>query len=656
MGKILIVEDEFVIAEDLRMILERAGYEIAGIVPSVPKALEIINLIRPSWVFLDIYLTGKLTGIDLAKRLLEMGIPFIYISANSNESVLEAAKVTRPYGFLVKPFREKDVLVTLEIAKYRHENDLEMQLLNETEVQDQVMRIFAESGNRDEEILKVITVLQTHIPFDFLTVCWKHNAGLLVRGHVFFKIEGDNKFELMSHADFLKKIGKTQEALKDLKKYSAETSKSVKFTGNDFVEMCWSNSFEKLMSRSFGLRSEMVKTFQISDWGRLNFSFYSRNKDEYKAWHMVLLDRLDLLLIKLADYFPHIKDAGKILSDKPLNSDLPFNISPLDKLSSNNKLDEDSYGLIGHAPEFRKVKDQVTVVAPFDVSVLILGESGTGKERIAQAIHSLSERKAKPMVKVNCAAIPASLIESELFGYEKGAFTGAFDRRIGKFEQANGGTIFLDEIGELPFELQVKLLCVLQEKEIVRLGGNQILKTDVRIIAATNRNLEKAVAEGTFRLDLFYRLNVFPISLPPLCNRREDIPALVDHFLNKLSGLVDQDKKKFSPKAMRALTDYDWPGNIRELENIVERSLIVNRANKILEVELPVHHKDDQTGSTLEGKVKTIKELEKEHILEVLKKCNGKVAGAGGAAEMLDLPPNTLVAKIKRLGIVKDYL
>jgi transcriptional regulator with GAF, ATPase, and Fis domain len=358
----------------------------------------------------------------------------------------------------------------------------------------------------------------------------------------------------------------------------------------------------------------------------------------------------------LADYFPQIKDAGKILSDKPLDLDLPFNISPLGKLSSNNKLDEDSYGLIGNAPEFRKVKDQVTLVAPFDISVLILGESGTGKERIAQAIHGLSERKAKPMVKVNCAAIPASLIESELFGHEKGAFTGAFDRRIGKFEQANGGTIFLDEIGELPFELQVKLLCVLQEKEIVRLGGNHVLKTDVRIIAATNRNLEKAVAEGTFRLDLFYRLNVFPISLPLLCNRREDIPELVDHFLNKLSGLVDRDKKKFSPEAMRALMDYDWPGNIRELENIVERSLIVNRANKILEVELPVHHKDDKTGSTLEGKVKTIKELEKEHILEVLKKCNGKVAGTGGAAEMLDLPPNTLVAKIKRLGIVKDYL
>jgi transcriptional regulator with PAS, ATPase and Fis domain len=259
------------------------------------------------------------------------------------------------------------------------------------------------------------------------------------------------------------------------------------------------------------------------------------------------------------------------------------------------------------------------------------------------------------MIKVNCAAIPATLIEAELFGYEKGSFTGAFDRRIGKFEQANGGTIFLDEIGDIPLDLQVKLLCVLQEREIVRLGSNQVIKIDIRIIAATNCNLEKAIAAGRFRLDLYYRLNVFPITMPALRDRKEDIPALSRYFISNLTAKMGRRTKGISAEALRSLTAYDWPGNIRELENIIERSLILNRGDIIEQVELPESQIKEESQPLSDGRIKTIREIERDHIMSTLNYCNGKVSGAGGAAELLDMPANTLFARIKKLGITKDF-
>jgi transcriptional regulator with PAS, ATPase and Fis domain len=259
------------------------------------------------------------------------------------------------------------------------------------------------------------------------------------------------------------------------------------------------------------------------------------------------------------------------------------------------------------------------------------------------------------MVKVNCAAIPATLIESELFGHEKGSFTGAGELRIGKFEQAIGGTIFLDEIGDLPLDMQVKLLCVLQEKEITRLGGNKVINTDVRVIAATNLNLEKAIAEGRFRLDLYYRLNGFPIWLPPLRERKDDIPALVSYFMTELSKRMGKKQQKISQQAMDELIGYPWPGNIRELENIVERSIVMNEGETIRHIEIPRMNTAETIPAPTSG-LKTIKEMEKEYIMEVLKRCNGKVSGPGGAAEIMDIPANTLVAKIKKLGITKNYI
>ncbi len=308
--------------------------------------------------------------------------------------------------------------------------------------------------------------------------------------------------------------------------------------------------------------------------------------------------------------------------------------------------------LIGNSFIMKKIFQLVSKVAESESSVLILGETGTGKELIARAIHNSSLRKDKVMIKVNCATLPANLIESELFGHERGSFTGATEKRIGKFELANNSTLFLDEVGELPLDLQVKLLRVLQEKEIERIGGRSTIKTNVRIIAATNRDLQKEVQTGNFRSDLFFRLNVFPIDLPPLRDRKEDIPLLASHFLAKHSKKGLNGNMNFSGKAMRELMAYNWPGNVRELEHLIERSILLANGKIIEHIYLPGAETENED-LLPDGHIKTIDEVEREHIISVLKRCNGKVSGAGGAAELLKIPATTLSSKILRLKIGK---
>jgi transcriptional regulator with GAF, ATPase, and Fis domain len=310
--------------------------------------------------------------------------------------------------------------------------------------------------------------------------------------------------------------------------------------------------------------------------------------------------------------------------------------------------------IIGTSEAMRHVFHLLGQVAYANSTVLILGETGTGKELIARAIHNASPRKDNLMVKVNCAAMPASLIESELFGHEKGSFTGATERRIGKFELANKGTLFLDEIGEMPVDLQVKLLRAIQEKEIERVGGKGPIKVDVRIITATNRDLKKEVAEGRFREDLFYRLNVFPITLPPLRDRKDDIPALARHFVAKYARNAGRKDMGLSAKAMKDLMSYSWPGNVRELEHLLERSVLLTTGNVIKEIDLPVIYKHNVKEER--DYSKTLAEMEKEYIVEVLKRCNGKVFGPGGAAEVLGLRVSTLNSRMKKLGIRKETL
>jgi len=456
--RILIVEDQFIEADNLRSILRNAGYIVGKMARSVNEGLQILEEEIPDMVLLDISLRGELSGIELAKILKDRNIAFVYLSANSNKQILDAAKATKPYGFLVKPFREKDVLVMLDIAWYLHRQ------------------------NRES--------------------------------------------------------------------------------------------------------------------------------------------------------FDPVKRAATLLAGDELKE------------------------IIGKSECMREVMDNVNIVGASDISVLILGESGTGKELIAQSIHRLSSRKEKAFVPVNCGALPSSLIESELFGHEKGSFTGATDKRTGKFEQGNEGTVFLDEIGELPMDMQVKLLRVLQEKEVEPLGGKK-RKVNVRIIAATNRNLEEEISKGRFRLDLYYRLNVFPITVPPLRERKEDIVLLAKHFVNIYAHKENKVITGVDDHAIQTMLHYDWPGNIRELENLMARTVLLTNGPIVNSLKLPFQSSplENPVAATVQqGYIKTMTENERDHILSVLKGCNWKIHGKGGAAEILDLNPSTLKSRMAKLGIEKKFL
>lgn len=305
--------------------------------------------------------------------------------------------------------------------------------------------------------------------------------------------------------------------------------------------------------------------------------------------------------------------------------------------------------LVGESPALQKTLKAIEQVAPTDSTVLITGETGTGKELVAQAIHRLSPRKDKPLITVNCAALPPTLIESELFGHEKGAFTNAAARKIGRFELANGGTIFLDEIGELPVDLQAKFLRVLEAQELERVGGTQPVKLNVRVLAATNANIEQAAKQGLFRSDLFYRLNVFPIRIPPLRDRRDDIPMLARHFVKKYSERHRKTVTRIGSNTLKALGAYDWPGNVRELEHMIERAVIVSQGPVLIIDEL------DPPTKNVDGKdsPRTLADAERSHIIETLGQTNWVLAGKLGAAARLGMKRSTLQHRMKKLGITR---
>lgn len=345
----------------------------------------------------------------------------------------------------------------------------------------------------------------------------------------------------------------------------------------------------------------------------------------------------------------------RVLMEQEKNRLAAQNVYLQEEIKSVHNFEE----IVGQSPAVLEVIEKVNRVAKTDASVLITGETGTGKELFARAIHSASKRHDKPLIKLNCAALPSSLVESELFGHEKGAFSGAIQRRIGRFELAHGGTIFLDEIGEVPMDVQVKLLRVLQEREFERVGGAEPIKVDVRVIAATNRDLPTAIREGKFREDLFYRLNVFPLTLPPLRERIGDVPLLVQFLVGKFGARVGRKIESIDKPTMDWLANYRWPGNIRELENVLERAIILSNgpvlaldptmfaafplekvAAKTAKAEAAPH----SAGDSLES-------IERNHIVRVLTQADWVIEGPRGAAKILDLHPNTLRSRMKKLGI-----
>jgi transcriptional regulator with GAF, ATPase, and Fis domain len=421
----------------------------------------------------------------------------------------------------------------------------------------------------------------------------------------------------------------------------------VKLTEEAFEQTCDIQSFNRLFSETFQVSSCISLALQFSQEEIYHLCFYSRKPDAYNSDQINLLKRLSMSLTI---------DRGLI---SPLTNqrtqNLPAKIEHA-KSSERSAKTPGFEGIIGRSHLLLNVFDHITSVAGSDTSVLILGESGTGKELIADCIHNLSPRKNRPLVKVNCATLPSTLIESDLFGHEKGSFTGALDKRIGKFEKADKGTIFLDEIGEMPLDLQVKLLRVLQEKYIERIGSRDPTYVDVRIIAATNRNLEKEVAEGRFRLDLYYRLNVFPIELPSLRERPDDIPLLIQHFLSVYNQKSGKRISGVSDKVLKKLMDYSWPGNIRQLEHFIERGVLLAKGPIIEDIVLPTDSQESRMIIVKSSAMKTIHENERDYIIQVLKKCNGRIWGDGGAAAVLNVPPTTLRSKMKKLGILRGNI
>jgi DNA-binding NtrC family response regulator len=637
--RILIVEDQFIEAHDLKLILEKANYEVIGISRSVDQALEQIQTEKPDLVFVDIMLKGSRNGIELAQILKENHIGFIYISANSSKSILDQAKITQPYGFIVKPFREQDVLTTLEIAFYRQEYSLESQLMQQFQLQNNIAEIIKSNLKWEDALLAFAKMVQTFISFDYLEVGFLNTAHYANLGVMRKNIDD---YQIINPEKFSKIADISVKELDDTYKKSKIDLKPVVYSEESLINNFQVAPIKGLISHNFGIKSYLVFPLSIAAIQKFHFTFYSRNFNVYSPENINVLSNLENTFVQfITKMYPKTNaDSDQkeaiIKKEKPADKSIGFE------------------GIIGNSPQMLTVFDYIRKVAPSDTSVLVLGESGTGKEKIAQSIHALSPRKDKPLVIINCGAIPENLAESLLFGHEKGAFTGAMDKRIGKFELADGGTIFLDEIGEMPMELQVKLLRVLQEREIERIGGASPIKINVRIIAATNKNLEEEVAAGRFRMDLYYRLHVFPIIVPSLKKRKGDILELANHFIKIYSERMERKSPLLSDFALQQITNYNWPGNIRELEHVIQRAILLTDGNTIKEIEFSTSSKMHPEQANESFSIKTILENERDYILYILKKCNGKISGIGGAAEILDIHPSTLNSKIKKLEIKRE--
>ncbi|MBS1664345.1 MAG: sigma-54-dependent Fis family transcriptional regulator [Bacteroidetes bacterium] len=640
--KVLIVEDAFEEASLLCSMLERAGYPVCGIARSVAKAVELVVREKPGLVLLDIILAERGTCIDLVRQMKEQNIAFVYLSSSSDEQVLTQAKATEPDGFLVKPFREKDLLVTLEIARYRHEHSLESKYRREEALQEQLQSFVGDGSDWEQKVLAIGKALQPHISFDCLSIGFRPAIEGGHRGITFLRV-GFDEYQTIGVSELAVITRLKKHELELLPVIEAGITQATLYTKYTFDKSRQTTSLTKLLIDTFQMESCLFFPLQMSTGQSIIFSFFSRRAEFYNTDHIELLIRLQQALTKSMAMILGIDRMDEAAEKTGESGAIEYGPDPLTSGFG---------GIIGKSHLLLNVFDNITQIAPTDTSVLILGESGTGKEMIAGCIHRLSLRREQRLVKVNCAAIPPNLIESELFGHEKGAFTDAIDRRIGKFEQADKGTIFLDEIGEMPLDLQAKLLHALQDREIERIGSKAPIKIDVRIIAATNRNLEKEVAEGRFRLDLYYRLNVIPFSLPPLRDRKEDIMDLANYFIVLYNRKAGKKVTGFSEKAIRSIMTYRWPGNIRELEHMIERCVLLSKGAIIEDVPVMGNLKKD--AEPADAPIKTIQENERDHIVSVLKKCKGKIWGPGAAADLLNLPPTTLRSKMKRLGIDKD--
>lgn len=494
--------------------------------------------------------------------------------------------------------------------------------------------------NQPDIFLHLATELDKVVPFNVL------NLGVINRTYevnleISYLKDATGRFKFFRTPDFVKLSQFEIETFN----FKGKTGQKVnKLTTAEIEQLMKRNEFQWTLADKLVISAAVIISLKSDNEGEI-ILFLASTTDG--AFNQLTLETLHQLVPQLQLVLENYYAFSEINS---LRSQLEQEkTSLLMEMSGKNQHDK----FIAQSKQMHQVLRRVKQVAPIDSTVLIEGETGVGKELIAVALHNNSHRSAGPLIKVNCATLPSQLIESELFGHEKGSFTGATERRIGKFELASGGTIFLDEIGELQLELQAKLLRVIQEKEFERIGGQSVIKADVRIVAATNRNLENEVQLGHFRSDLYYRLNVFLISIPPLRDRKEDIPDFVDFFISKYCRRIGKTTFKVHDADMNRLLDYQWPGNIRELEHTVERAVVISQGEQLdltdFRPSTYLLKKEHQLFS-----FKTLEEVETEHILRALELTSGRVSGEKGAARLLGINGKTLDSKMRKLGIRRE--
>lgn len=637
--KILIVEDQFIEANNLSIMLEKAGYTVSFSAKSVEQALMYLEKELVDMVILDIFLKGQLNGIDLAISLNKLNIPFIYVSANSNPSIFEAAKETNPYGFLIKPFRKKDLLTSVEIASYRHQQEKDIVHKKEKWIAELLIGRLEENSTPEKKLLHLVKAINSTLSFDLVAFLPNvtNQSGNPV--YYFHKID-TGEFIYNDGLSLLAQSNLRDRDMNDFIRHAAKKFLPQIETGEDFIDESYKTKLGIGIKEIFEVRSSLDfplhiagEKFLLSFYSTLSEGFNIENLDAIIPLRSLLGNVLETIFCKKECAVPENRHVVLHEEDEP---EFP--------------------GIIGRSALLKEALQRVHQVACFDTTVLILGETGVGKEGIVQALHQLSKKRNRPLVKINCAAIPEHLLESELFGYERGAFTDAKERKIGKFEQADGGTVFLDEIGEMPLALQSKILRVLQEKEFERIGGRTTIKANVRFIAATNRNLYKEVGLGNFRMDLYYRLNVFPINVAPLRERKEDIVLLAAYFLDQQLYATGKNITGFSADVLEKLTSYNWPGNIRELQHIIERLVLMTDGSIITQFEIP---EDDELQEVVEHRQEMPEKLDpynKNTIIDALNQTRGKVSGRGGAAELLNIPAPSLSYQMKKMGIVWKFL
>ena len=615
---VLVIDDEDLTRRYIGALLETRNYKVIE-AENGKEGIKLFKSKKPDLALVDLRMP-EIDGLDVLIELNKINhdIPLIVISATGN--IKDAVEATRrgAWEYVIKPIREAEPLYhaidrALDRCRLISENkayqeNLEEQVIKRTEELVQLNKDLTTSEARYRSVVEDQTeTIIRYTPDGICTFVNESYCRLFGKSRAKFL---GSSFYSQIHEEDRDRVIKKIKSLSRNNPVEIDERRVVSPNG----KIVWQQCTDRIILNKKG---------EIVEYQGVGVDITERKNGEEALKEA--LKEVERLKNKLHDEVVYLREEIK--------------------------LEHNFEQIIGKSDVIKKVLRQVEIVAPNDTTVLILGETGTGKELIARAVHNLSSRRVRPLVKVNCAALPINLIESELFGHEKGSFTGATTQRIGRFELADGSSIFLDEIGDLPLDLQVKLLRVLQEGEFERVGGSETIKVNVRIIAATNRKLKKAIESGNFREDLYYRLNVIPIDLPPLRERKGDIELLAMFFAQKYGRKQGKNFDKISRNTINHLQNLEWAGNIRELENIIERSVIFSQPP---ELKLDDRLLSNDKIKSLNSQTRSLEAIEREHILKILNEKNWVIEGDAGAANILDMHPNTLRSRMKKLNISKN--